>query len=365
MEPISSPVTHVKAQLAAGMPTDPFGLAYMQLCGVSYELAANIPAMVADPNRVRPWGEGSWKCVWGPAVDPLGANLAYVAAYYDSGLPVAAVVVLRGTDITDNGWGDFWQLFEDLLVTSQWTLPWLPVTSAPKIAFGTLDALLTIESLTDAANVSLQQFLQGFLADPANQDPVLVVTGHSLGGCLATVVAPWLRVTLAAGGVTVPIVPATFAAPTAGNAAFTAYFAASFPYAPRYYNKLDMVPYGWSDLAGVKTLYAPYGPPTPGSVNNAIDVFINDLKKAGASYAQPGCTGPLNGVICPGFDWYQQVGAQHDHRTYIALMDGVAPTCYTSLTRNRHYTPEQWAAGLGRVQEELAVPLAATPPLAG
>jgi hypothetical protein len=245
-------------------------------------------------------------------------------------------------------------------VTSQWTLPWLPVTSAPMVAFGTLDALLTIETLA-YEGASLPKFLAGFLGDPANQKPVLVVTGHSLGGCLATVAAPWLRVALAAKNVNVPIVPATFAAPTAGNAAFTDYLASNFPYAPRYYNTLDMVPYGWSDLKGVKTLYDPYKLPTPGPVKNAIDTFINDL--GSLRYAQPGCTGPLKGAFCPGFDWYQQVGAQHDHRTYISLMEGVAPTCYTKLAPNRHYTPDDWAAGLGQVQEEEVAPPEPSPPL--
>ena len=239
----SNPSSALKARLASSAlgPTDIFGLSYIQLCGLSYDVVpADIPAQVADPANVTPWGEGSWSCIWGPALDPDEANLVYVAAYTEAGLPVAAVVVVRGTDVTNDAWGDLKEAFEDLTAAYQVNLPWHGDPSV-LVADGTLDALTTIEMMQSGGK-RLRDFLAGFLGDPANERPVPVVTGHSLGGCVATVLAPWLKTSLKRIGVEAPVVPCTFAAPTAGNQAFTRYFADLFPYAPRYYNNLDVVP---------------------------------------------------------------------------------------------------------------------------
>lgn len=346
-------LAEMRERLATPGVGDPNALAYMQLCGLSYHTPRQeIARLVADPNRVAPWGRGAWSCIWGPAWDDEDANLAYVAAFRDAnGVPVAAVLVVRGTDITDNVWGDLYEAFEDLQVQFQYPLPWLPSGSQPLVAGGTLDALTTIQSLL-SGGATLRQFLTAFLSNPAHRRPVLVVTGHSLGGCLATVVAPWLRLALAGNGVSVPIVPATFAAPTAGNAAFAQYLGTTFPYAPRYYNTLDMVPHGWGDLDGVKRLYDGFGLATPLWVDGAIDVYKDAIWAFGATYAQPADPVPLTGRFCPGFDWLQEISTQHDHRTYIALMKGERPPCFKPLRpRNRHYDPEVRESALGEVQE--------------
>lgn len=330
---------------------DPHALAYMQLCALSYHTPrSDIARLVADRDHVTPWGNGAWSCVWGPAWDDEDANLAYIAAYRNSnGRPLALVLVLRGTDITDNVWGDLWEAFEDLQVAVQYPLPWMP-SSPAQVAGGTLDALNTIQSLL--SNSTLLEFLTAFLRNPANGKPGLVVTGHSLGGCLATVAAPWLRLALAARGASAPIIPATFAAPTAGNADFARYLDATFDYAPRFHNKLDMVPHGWGDLDGVKRLYEGYGLPTPWWVAPAIDVYRDAIWAGGASYAQPGGAWALLGRFCPNFDWLQEVSTQHDHRTYVALMKGQTPPCFKPLRpRNQHYAPEVREAVLGDVQE--------------
>lgn len=344
----------LKARLSveSAGPTDIFGLSYIQLCGVAYDaVPADIPSQVATPSVVAPWGSGHWQCVWGPMADPDDANLVYVAAYYEAGLPVAAVVVVRGTDVTDDAWGDLKEGFEDLAAAYQVPLPWLLSPSDVRVADGTLDALTTIEALrwTSGGNdVGLLDFLTGFLGDPANGKPVLVVTGHSLGGCVTTVLAPWLAMSLEASGVSVPVVPCTFAAPTAGNAAFTQYLAGLFPYAPRYYNDLDAVPLAWADLGRIDTIYASYSLPTPLVVTWAVEAFEWTLGEMKATYEQPGDAGELNGSFCPGLDWYDQVGAQHDHNNYILLMKGESPTCPANARpRNRRWSPEEKQAALG------------------
>lgn len=349
--PQYSSVAELKAALTrASAESNRLNLPYIQLCGIAYEVhPADIPAAVADPAQVTPWGDGQWSCVWGPALDGDLANLVYVAAYHDvaSGLPVAAVVVVRGTDITSDCWSDFKQVFEDLAVTSMERLPWLPADSAVRVAEGTLDALTTVEKLS-SLGTGLRPFLAELLGNPANQQPVLIVTGHSLGACLASALAPWLSESLAAGGVTVPIVPATFAGPTAGNAAFADYVGGLFPYAPRYWNDLDVVPCGWAEIDRVKTIYASRGVATPEIVKLLIDGYDFFMREAGASYVQPAGGVPLEGSFCLNLtDWFDQISAQHDHLAYAAIMKGEMPPCPTlARPRTARWQPEERSATL-------------------
>ncbi len=315
----------LKTQLLDPASADLFAVSYMQLCRVSYDvLPSAIPMDVANPKTVYPWGDGHWKCTWGPALDPVQANLAYVATYYQAGLPIAVVVVFRGTDLTDDVWGDLWEAFEDLTVAIQAPLPWLADPSI-KIAAGTLDALDTIMGLTSNGQ-NLLGYLHATLSDPANANPVLVVTGHSLGGCIASVAAPWLKVSLNAAGVNNPLVPVTFAAPTAGNKGFADYFAKQFAYCPRYYNKLDVVPLGWEDLAGVKTVYGQCGISIPFPARLVVDIWQDALNVTGASYAQPPTNrAPLAGTCFKTSDWYSELAFQHATTTYLHLMGVTAP----------------------------------------
>ena len=114
-----------------------------------------------------------------------------------------------------------------------------------------------------------------------------MVTGHSLGACLTTVVAPWLKYDLAGAGVNAPIVPVTFAAPTAGNAAFASDFAAAFPYSLRYANSLDIVPRAWWDLDGLASIYNPCGLDCPEVAYLAIESYEALMDWTGVSYQQP------------------------------------------------------------------------------
>ena len=358
-EPLSLPL-ECGADPGAGAN---YALSYIQLCGISYQVVpASIPQLVANPNYVTPWYGGRWACVWGPAVDDENANLAYVAAEYDSGgRPIATVVVLRGTDVTDNVLGDLWEAFEDLQVAVQYPLPWMS-NSPAQVAGGTLDALTTIQGML-SGGATLREFLTAFLGRSRTG---LVVTGHSLGGCLASVLAPWLSLALRSNGIAVSVLPVTYAAPTAGNGAFAAYLGSMFPNGRRYYNSLDMVPHGWSDLGGVKRLYDEYGLSTPLWVNGLIDVWQDAIWAGGASYVQPGGAGRLPGTFCLQFDWLDEISTQHDHRTYISLLQGANPTCYkAAMRRNQTYTPEERQAALGGVAETAVITAIPEPPAAG
>lgn len=306
-----------------------YAISYLQLCQISYFDPSLIDGAVSG--QMPPPGEnqtdptiGSWRTVWGPAMDSDDSNLAYVAAYYDttSPAPPLCVVCLRGTDVhIQDTWGILVQVYEDLGVTDPQPLPWDPDGPA-QVAEGTLKGLATIQSLLSSGQ-TLLDFLTGFLGDPANQQPVLVVTGHSLGGALTTVVAQWLKVALGQARVSAPIVPATFAGPTAGNQAFADLYGSTFGYSLRYWNQLDIVPRAWWDLSGIKTIYSDYGQNPPLDVTAGIDLYEVTLSGLGISYAQPPESNAFPGAFdISATDWSDQALVQHATTSYMEPLGG-------------------------------------------
>lgn len=305
-------------------PTDPFAVAYLQLCQVSYLDPSVIPDNVAKLPPLDP--TGSWKCVWGPVQDSDESNLVFVAAYFmAAGLPPPFVaVVTRGTDVDVNDWwGILYQIWEDLDVTSQVPLPWAPNNPA-RIASGTVDGLNDIKSLL-SGGATLVEFLGSYLSAPANENPVLIATGHSLGGCLTSVIAPWLQTALASKCPNLHVVPATFAAPTAGNAAFAQYFQSSFSYSLRVFNSLDIAPFAWQNINVVDDIYVPCGIAVPNLVYYTAIGWNDLIAVAGVSYAQPATNQvPLTGSCSGGTDWYYEGMYQHHATTYMTLLGGTS-----------------------------------------
>jgi hypothetical protein len=305
-------------------PIDIFAVAFLQLCQVSYLHRSHISARVAKLPPLDPGG--SWQCVWGPAQNSDNSNLVFVAAYFmASGLPPTfAAVVTRGTDVDVNDWwGIITQIWEDLDVTIQVSLPWAPNNPA-FIASGTVDGLNDVQSLTSGGE-TLAQFLGNYLSASANDNPVLVVTGHSLGGCLTSVIAPWLQNELAGQCPNLQVVPATFAAPTAGDAAFAAYFQSSFQYSLRVSNSLDVAPSAWENINAVDDIYTPCGIQIPDLMYYTAAGWNDVMWAARVSYAQPATNRvPLKGSCSGGTDWYSEAMFQHHTTTYMTLLGGTS-----------------------------------------
>ncbi|GGJ70066.1 IPT/TIG domain-containing protein [Streptomyces brasiliensis] len=286
-----------------------------------------ITAQLMDPSLAT---GGKWQPRW-LALSPDNANLAYIAS--NSDLNQFAVVV-RGT--IDNPL----DMMEDLDVGTV-----VPFTAGGSkdvaVSAGAMAAFTQVATASVPFGTTLTQALTNILASPATKpQPTVYVTGHSLGGCIATMLATYLQAQ--------PSFPknpkfalVTFAAPTAGLQSFADYVN-SRPWSlnERYFNQYDVVPQAWveSDLLYARDHWY-WDPKLPGPKANAevkglLDVIIG-LRK-GNDYVQPGTRKPLNAdysnhdktlVHETTADFLGQVAFQHANSTYLTLLGAsdVAP----------------------------------------
>jgi hypothetical protein len=193
-------------------------------------------------------GYPSWRVVWGPALNADRSNLLYAARNSQTG---QLAVSIRGSDFS------FWlNWIEDLAVLR--VVPYkefVPTASnTAQIAFGTAVGLRQILRAQDGT-----ESLETFLTAVPEGTPILI-TGHSLGGCLASVLAPCVAYWRGSAS---SLAVYTIAAPSPGNADFATYYNTLFTdpsghsTAFRFFNSLDVVPNAWATLATVMTYYPP------------------------------------------------------------------------------------------------------------
>jgi acetyl esterase/lipase len=199
----------------------------------------------------------------------------------------------------------------------------------------------TEASALDGDQVDLATFLR-----EAGSQAEIFVTGHSLGGCLASVLAPSLAQQL---GSAKNFKVYTFAAPSAGNQDFASYYnrlftddaAASTAF--RVFNDLDIVPESWASLPAIGRKYTP-APPCPASLKPIIE---RAAALVGTTYEQVGraddgssvlLRGQLEAPTVPALStdpaaalYFQEVDQQHATETYMQLL--CAPAVSTALAR--------------------------------
>jgi triacylglycerol lipase len=172
--------------------------------------------------------------------DFLGAQQSRVFYGYVAvgGDPATAVVALRGTESTMEWWDDFhWDL-----------VPFAQIPAGGKVAQGFYDIYNSIGTMapgqqgTSAPSAFAAEVAEAATSGlAAGLDPAslpLVVTGHSLGGALATLLVTELNATTA-------LKPQawTFASPKVGDAVFAARYGGLSTVSWRIYNQVDVVPY--------------------------------------------------------------------------------------------------------------------------
>lgn len=277
-------------------------------------------------------GGGGWRIVWGPAL--LDQTLMFCAQEVGgdgSPLPRFAITI-RGTDFLaiSNWLQDFWVALTDF------STPAISADGAqPKVSKGTALGLENLVDMYEGVTPHLFHLIETrnptrslheyFIWQGSRwRELEIVVTGHSMGGCLASAFAVWLADHLMIARCPVRISTCTFAAPTAGDATFAEYADARLAgRASRYYNVHDIVPLAWNEIAKMRTT-----PVTMTDVDAWAVPIIDSLQRDVTSrgFTQYGTAYPLsaNGNL-PSGDWLDLIGLEHAATTYLSLLGAPAP----------------------------------------
>ncbi|MGW6688053.1 lipase family protein [Streptomyces sp. NPDC054961] len=260
---------------------------------------------------------GTWVLCW-LGVSPGNANMAYLAKNTDGSNSFA--VVIRGTvgTVTD--------LLEDLDVGTVVPLHLAGMPSPVSVSKGAMKGFTEVVTM-NTAGITLTQALTTALGQ-AQPNPTVHVTGHSLGGCIATMVGPYLQTfTWPDGKPNFEL--HTFAAPTAGGEEFASYVdSLEWQANERHYNMNDLVPQAWNDLAAAGHWYP--SPPGP-AADDAVKAVVSTLAGLPGPhvYVQPGKDDQLNNTYEPydpdvvkqsTQDFMGQVAFQHANSTYLGLL---------------------------------------------
>lgn len=289
---------------------------------------------------------GQWQVIWFGANHDFG-NIVFVVQ--DTSQPARYAVVNRGTV-----WEHLEDVVEDMAIFHQkaWTTA-VPPTPGLAIARGTYFGLQQIIPLTSSvtnltlptgsAPVTLVHLLMSLaLTTPPGTDLDVFVTGHSLGGALASVLGAWLVEQTSQWNLPpkkINFKTYTFASPTVGNQAFATYYD-GLPANPqvgvqavRVYNESDVLPHCFSQLNEITNIGIPLTEKAKLEVEALTLPFTEGMKATGVSYVHvdnaypipnptpaPTCANPARGLK----DFFCWLGYEHGHNTYLTLVG--APT---------------------------------------
>lgn len=266
--------------------------------------------------------KGNWKLAWGPGISPDSANLAFVAKADTD--PVSYALVIRGTNphsvhgvVQD---ADVFKL-----------VPFPGGEANDSISRGAGHGMTNILNTTDAhTNRSLEWFLDSL---PSAQKTTFFVTGHSQGGYLAPIMAYWvMKNQKFTNKFTVRTL--TFAGPTVGNYGLSQNFDSTLNNQggslQMYVNDLDVIPYFWYNIPGLKENSIPVTVPSEIALGYSISETALTVEKIkyyrlanpisiGAiaidTTEKPQTTADSNA-------WYKKwTAVEHNHNNYLLLLD--------------------------------------------
>lgn len=337
IEAVIEDLKAARAQLASDAgSTSAVAASMVQLSYFAYnEPIDTIATDVANPDMVFPIVPDShWRCVWGPVTDSDKGNLLYGAGLFagspDDAIdapPFLVAVVNRGTAHPDTT-GLLVDLYEDATPIPQ--RPWLDVPNA-WIATGSLDALTAVTELRWNDQTILDYLAS--LHKWGEYEPIILVTGHSLGGCIASMLAPWLAAKLPTAK-TAFLTPITFAGPTAGTQGFVDALVDACPLRQIYFNPMDVVPRAWWDITGIPDIYGwKYFDPVVESwaLTTAGLLEVLDDPYVAVPSPIPALLGKFIDLTDPhfGIEWFQEALAQHSCANYMLLMGLPAPYAFS------------------------------------
>jgi Lipase (class 3) len=269
----------------------------MTLSAIAYAPGGDVTPYLGSSSYLA----ADWSLSWGPASSP--SNLAYGA--YNATTNTFALVI-RGADVCDAR-----EVF-DVCNRASWMYP---EDAGARISQGASDALNDVLSLQSADGFTLVDWI-ATTVPLTSPDVTLWVTGHSLGGMIASMVAPYLTNWYS---VVNPLLQVyTFAAPTAGDATFAALAAAAGSTSQRVFNNLDGVPMAFDDLECARDMYEPTYP-CPDLVKLWIDHTIDCIGQD--PYVQPdAAVTMLESTLTSGSDYLAEASYQHHHNTYLELL---------------------------------------------
>jgi hypothetical protein len=318
-DPTKTQITMTLAALAAtGNTTRPSGESLEQQ---TKRIITGINEQLRDKSLAT---QGNWELVW-LALSGANANMAFIVRSTNGSNEFA--VIARGTD------ADLTDILEDLDVGTVVPFPESGSPTPVYVSKGAMDAfkrvVTALSIVSPSPGLKLDQALATALKEsPYTSQPTVYVTGHSLGGCIATMLAPFLqKQTWPKQQPKFAVI--TFAAPTAGVQSFVDYFD-SRPWIidDRQNNAYDLVPHAWADLDTTAAWYPSPGPQATLEVKTLIGTISKRTK--GNVYVQPGTLRPMNTnytklaktlVNKTTQDFLGQVAFQHANSTYLDLLE--------------------------------------------
>ncbi|MDQ3022701.1 MAG: hypothetical protein M3R36_19370 [Bacteroidota bacterium] len=303
----------------------------MTLATLAY-VNENNPAYIKDsllvqlsiPNYAT---QGKWMLDWGPGINSDYSNMMFVAKNTSTN-PDSYAIAVRGTD-----WCYFFNWKEDIGIIEFDAYPYGGLGDS--VSHGALYGLNQLLAMRDPVT---NQTLVSYLNNIQTSSNLMYITGHSLGGQLATILSSWFLDNGYAAKFSLKTY--TFAAPSTGNEAYAQHYMQIFEAANaeshRVVNSNDLVPNFCATLIDVLLNQIPTSLPTyVEGVIGGLDVYLikYDLiyKNVGTKYdlgtiAADSCNYPPKSTE----EYACWVAFEHNTNTYLTLLNAPPVNYFTA-----------------------------------